>query len=84
MDDIEKIANDLDLLYQAAMKEQRDIEAGIIHLTNSAKNFIGTHYAEEINHLSAEGYSKLEDIISRHTTQLSMEITNIFYHHSEV
>lgn len=81
--DIEDIVNDLDPLYEAAMKEQRSIEMGIEHLTKSAKDFISMRYAEDIHHLSAAGYLKLEDIISQHTTRLSMEISNTFYHHSE-
>jgi hypothetical protein len=80
--DAEEIANDLDPLYDAAMREQRNIQAGIEYLTNSAKDFISTQYAEDVNHLSAAGYRKLEDVISRHIEQLSIEITNVFYHHS--
>jgi len=81
--DTEEILNDLDPLYEAAMKEQRDIQAGIDYLTKSAKNFVGIQYTEEIKHLSAAGYSKLESVIYRHTDALSIEITNVLYHYSE-
>ena len=81
--DAEEIKDNLDPLYKAAMKEQKDIAAGIEHLTKCTKDFIGKQYAEEINHLSADGYRALEDIISKHTTRLSIEIANALHHNLE-
>lgn len=81
--DAEEIANDLDPLYEAAMREQRNINACLEYLTKCTKDFIGKQYAEEINCLSAAGYRELEDKISRCLTNLSIDISNVFYHHSE-
>jgi hypothetical protein len=79
--DAEEIKDSLDPLYEAAMKEQRDIAAGIEALTKCAKDFIASQYVEEVNNLSAEGYRALDDSISRHASKLSMEISSIFYRH---
>ena len=81
--DAEEIKDDLDPLYEAAMKQQHDIATGIEVLTKCAKDFVATHYAGEINHLSAEGYRALTNAISRHTTNLSLEISNVLYRHRE-
>ena len=81
--DAEEIKNNLDPLYEAAIKEQRDINDCMDQLTQSAKDFISKRYTEEINNLSADGYRKIEDIISSHSTRLAIEITNVIYHHHE-
>jgi len=81
--DAEEILKKLDPLYEAMMQEQRDINAGIEHLTKSAKDFISKQYAEEINHLSAAGYKELDSIIYRCAEDLSIKISNTFYHHCE-
>lgn len=81
--DAEEIKDNLDPLYEAAMLEQRDIAAGIDLLTKCAKNFIASQYAEQVNSLSAEGYRALDDSISRHASNLSMEISTILYRHQD-
>jgi hypothetical protein len=81
--DAEEIENNLDPLYEAAMKEQRDIADCIEQLTKSAKDFIGKRYTAEVNNLSADGYRKLEDIISMESTSLAIKISNLMYHYKE-
>lgn len=87
--DAEELKDKLDPLYEGAMQEQRDINAGIDFMTKSAKDFINQQYSVEIHRLSAEGYRKLDGVIYRHLSQLSVEISNTIYrydeaqHHSE-
>jgi len=79
--DAEEIKDELDPLYEAAMQEQKDINECSKQIEQAAKDFISKRYAEEINHLNAEGYRKLEDVISIHSIKLIMEIVNTFYHY---
>jgi hypothetical protein len=81
--DAEELKDKLDPLYEGAMQEQRDINAGIDYMTKSAKDFINQQYSAEIHRLSAEGYRKLEEAIYKHVTPLSIEISNIMYYHDE-
>lgn len=81
--DAQDIADDLDPLFEAAQKEQRDISTGIEQLTKCAKDFINKTFPDEINNLSAAGYQKLEDKISQHTTRLAMDLVSIIHHHTE-
>ena len=81
--DAEELKDKLDPLYEAAMQEQKDITECSQQVERAAKDFISKRYAEEVNHLSAESYRKLEDVIERHSTRLAIEIINIFYHHND-
>jgi hypothetical protein len=81
--DAQEIANNLNPLYEAAMKEQRHIQACMEALTRSAKNFINDTYKEEIQHLSAEGYKELEKEIDNATSDLAQKIVSVFHHHTE-
>jgi len=81
--DAEELKDHLEPLYEAAMKEQKDIRDCIDHLTRSAKDFIAQRCADEIHNLSAEGYRKLNDVIYRHTDRLAMDISNIIYRYEE-
>lgn len=81
--DADEIKDDLDPLYEGAMQEQRDINAGIDHLIKSAKEFINHQYSAEINRLSAEGYRQLESVLYKHALNLSMDISNTIYRYDE-
>jgi hypothetical protein len=81
--DAEELKEKLDPLYDAAMQEQRDINAGIEHMTRSAREFINHQYNTEIFRLSAEGYRQLENVIYKHLCALSVEISNVIYRHNE-
>lgn len=81
--DPNEIKDNLDSLYEGAMQEQRDINAGIEHMTKAAKDFINHQYSAEINRLSPEGYRELENVIIGHALRLSMDISNTIYRHDE-
>ena len=79
----QEILNSLDPELKAALKEQDLINKLMIALDQKARELINEVYPEDIHRLSAKGYDELADRISRYSSNLSIDVSNIFYHHTE-